>query len=188
MKELEPGHLCESDDPEIIRIAGEITGKKKSDLDKAKAIYYWVRDEVLYEVIDVVGAKGVLKRKPMRAVCIDKANLLVALCRSVGIPARYLSLDVEFKFKIKDVPRVQKHILAEINLGGEWIMADPSFDRDLSILIKPAEFGKVNWTVKSQSMTWTSIPFWLPLLVNLFFYKFMPESRKFARIIQGLRS
>lgn len=64
-----------------------------------------------------------------RGVCQDFAHLLIALCRSMGLPARYVS----GYFHDQDVPPdtiVASHAWAEVFLAGRgWLGLDPTHDR-----------------------------------------------------------
>lgn len=66
-------------------------------------------------------ASWVLMNK--KGVCAEYTNLFIALCRTVGIPARYVSGTV-YSSKIEDF---QEHAWAEIYNGKEWIPYDITF-------------------------------------------------------------
>ena len=104
MKYLEPSAFCESDAPEIRKLARKIVGKRKGRA-AAAAIFNWVQKNVDYRIIPLVGARKVLKRRPRKAMCFDKTNLFVALSRAAGIPARYVILKCDFKIRRKDLPK-----------------------------------------------------------------------------------
>jgi len=181
-KYLRPTYMCESDSKEIKRLARRIVGKRKGR-EAVKAMFNWVRDKVAYDVVDVVGAKGVLKRKPMRAVCIDKANLIVALCRASGIPARYIGADIQMKIK-KEIFKL-KHLYAEVFYNGRWHKIDPTFGRSTSNLIKPSEFERlVNFKLISKETRYDQIPKFLPFLTKIL-YRLMPSVVRFKKTIGG---
>lgn len=150
-KFCEPSYCCESDDPEIRKLAEKITRKERTPREKAEALFEWVRDTIPWNIEKIVGAKKVLERKPKQAICMDKTNLLVALCRAVGIPTRYILLDCEFDIKNPDIPRWTKHAVAEVYVNGKWVVADPSFGKHTRKVMDVSKFGKITW-VKSKNV------------------------------------
>ena len=79
---------CDFENEKIKKLAEELIKGCVSEKEKAVALFYWVRDNILYRV-------GLWNRKASetlaegKGVCTSKANLLVALLRAVGIPAGY---------------------------------------------------------------------------------------------------
>lgn len=66
--------------------------KAKSDVAKAKALFDWVaenmqRDESIMGC-GIGDAKAILESKKLFGKCTDISSVFVALCRSVGVPAR----------------------------------------------------------------------------------------------------
>lgn len=66
--------------------------KAKSDVTKAKALFDWVaenmqRDESIMGC-GIGDAKAILESKKLFGKCTDISSVFVALCRSVGVPAR----------------------------------------------------------------------------------------------------
>ncbi len=88
---LQPEALVESNHPDIISKAKEITAGKRSDIDKAMAIFAFVQQYMNYSDSHPQRNKGALSALQHRyGVCEDYAALFVALCRSSGIPARMI--------------------------------------------------------------------------------------------------
>ena len=86
---LEPQLRIESDEPEIIAKAKELTYELSSDYKKARAIFEFVNTELYYTTSEQYANKGAaaaLKNK--KGVCEEFATLYVALCRAIDIPAR----------------------------------------------------------------------------------------------------
>lgn len=73
----------------IKKKAKSLTSGLKSPLAKAIAIFRFVRDDISYSFYtnSRKGASGTLSSRSGN--CCDKANLIVAMCRSVGVYARY---------------------------------------------------------------------------------------------------
>lgn len=72
--------------------ADEITQGIKGDLERAKAIYTWVADNMTRDE-SVIGcgigdAKALLESGHLYGKCTDISSVFVALCRAAGIPSR----------------------------------------------------------------------------------------------------
>ncbi len=157
MEYLKPTNLCESNDSEIGKLAKKIIGDKKDEA-AAKALFYWVRDNVIWDIVDIVGAKAVLKRKPMRAICIDKNNLMVALCRASGIPARYIMITGRLKVKKKEIDVDMPHVGCEVLIRGKWVIADPSYGEETKSIIEVSEFGVPIWSSAKEESGMAELP------------------------------
>lgn len=76
----------------VQELALKITAESKTPLEKAKAIYLWVTEN-MYRDNDVVGcgvgdAGKAIENNIMGGKCTDISSVFVALLRSVGVPAR----------------------------------------------------------------------------------------------------
>ncbi len=85
-KYLEPELLIESDHPEIIAKAKEITAGAADSWDAAVRLSKWVGHEVRGAVPGGTSALNTLRT--MEGECGSHSRLLAALCRASGIPAR----------------------------------------------------------------------------------------------------
>ncbi|RLJ70040.1 transglutaminase-like putative cysteine protease [Hydrogenivirga caldilitoris] len=126
----------------VKELAERITADKRSTLERAYAIYEWVVENTyrdpkvkgcgpgnVNELIEVYEREGRIGGK-----CADQSSIFVALCRSVGIPARevfglrvepaYVSESLSIKRGSKDLTKAQ-HCRAEF-WAGEWIPVDPA--------------------------------------------------------------
>ncbi len=89
---LQPSARIESDHPEITSRAVQITGGAGNDLEKARAIYQFVRQHMRYDSNAACRNQGALSALRQKVgVCEDYAALFVALCRAVNIPARQVN-------------------------------------------------------------------------------------------------
>ena len=133
-RDLLPSRGVQSDAPEIIKLAEELTAGKDSTRDKAKAIYDYVAKNVTYDVKKYRNNEfewddSALKTlDSMTGVCQDYAYLAIALMRASGVEARY----VEGR---AGSPWPGNHAWVEANLDGEWVEMDPTWgsgyiDRD----------------------------------------------------------
>ena len=79
---------CQKNNTIIKELAQSLTKGKKTTVEKANAIYSYVKENIKYEnYLSSNGALETLKQKTGN--CTDQAHLIVALCRSIDIPARY---------------------------------------------------------------------------------------------------
>lgn len=118
---LAPERFIESDHPLIRTLAQELKGDSSPE-NSARAIYEWVRDNVAYAgyIEEQRGALRALQER--RGDCTEYADLVVALARSAGIPARsvggYVS-EWDFTPKAQDY-----HNWAELYISGAWRIVD----------------------------------------------------------------
>lgn len=112
--------FIESDDPTIRAFAMPL--QKNSDLDTARAIYDWVRGNLRYAGY-LEEERGALRALQDRwGDCTEYADLVVALARAAGIPARMVGGFVSTQ---DFIPRPQDyHNWAELYLDGGWRVVD----------------------------------------------------------------
>ena len=116
---MEPQPFVQSDDPRIIKQAGEITGGEKDSLKAARKLLDWVHDNLRkYPSAGIPNAVEVLQN--LSGDCNEHAVLFMALARASGIPARMdagvVLMDGKFYY----------HAWNEIYVG-QWITVDPTF-------------------------------------------------------------
>ena len=127
---------CNFKNININYLAKKLTLEYSAQQEKAKALFYWVRDNILYRVGNWnCSASETLKEK--RGTCTNKTNLLIALLRSINIPAGYGVMYVmgdEYFGPIK-IPIFKNlvslksvHIFCYIYLNNQWVKVDPSDD------------------------------------------------------------
>lgn len=130
--------------------AKSITKKYKTNFEKAVAIFNYVRDNLNYQYYYNTrkGAHKTLKTKSGN--CCDHANLIVALSRASGIPARYSNS----KYCVFGSGLRSGHVWAQIYVGGTWYSADATSSRNT--------FGHVkNWNTKTNKYDYNfhTLPF-----------------------------
>jgi transglutaminase-like putative cysteine protease len=87
---LSASKYVQSDDGQIKRTANEITNGTRYESEAVTAIMLWVSDKLTYDANAAShDASWTLKNK--RGNCENYAHLSLALLRSAGIPARYVS-------------------------------------------------------------------------------------------------
>lgn len=135
---LEAGYFVESSNEKIMRKSEEIVGDCREQVEVAKKIFYWTRDEVKYNVFskmmvkDEHKATSTLARK--NGNCMQKAVLLCSLLRAAKIPARLGFADIRnhlIPYDLKETMGTNLfvfHGFAEAYLDGKWIKMTPAFD------------------------------------------------------------
>jgi transglutaminase-like putative cysteine protease len=155
-KYLKPTARIDSDHPSIKEKAHNIIRGKREAADKAKSLFYWVRDEIKYnpflaiEFSENFRASKTLERK--QGFCIEKAAVLAAFARAVGIPARLHFADIRNYLvsnkllKVMGTNLFSYHGYTELYIKGKWVKATPAFDLKMcrKNRIIPVEFDAQN--------------------------------------------
>lgn len=137
---LAPSPWCDADHPAVRYLAHEITRGLRTPREKAVALFYWVRDEVRYTLgnWNWTASETLALRL---GTCSNKANLLVAMARAVGIPAGFHVMDIRTRnyFAGALIPMIRRvvretsvHLYATVFLDGRWVKCDATDDRPLS--------------------------------------------------------
>ena len=136
--------MCEAVDAEVRGAAAEVTRRATTPREAAVALFYWVRDEIEYTMGDWNWrASETLRLR--KGTCSNKANLMVAMARSLGIPAgfhvQYVTTPSYFSGSF--IPLVQRsvrdkaiHVYVTLFLDGRWVKCDPTDDKALSDAIE----------------------------------------------------
>jgi transglutaminase-like putative cysteine protease len=136
-----PTPFIDSDAPAVIAFARAAAGDRAEARERAVALYYAVRDGVVYtpycdfRAPDTYRASAVLAKGA--GFCVGKAALLAAAARAEGIAARLRFADVRNHLC---TPRLRAlvggdvfyyHGYVELELEQRWVKATPAFDRAL---------------------------------------------------------
>ncbi|MBW6451880.1 MAG: transglutaminase-like domain-containing protein [DPANN group archaeon] len=116
---LESSENIQSNNPNIIAIAKEITKDSIDDFEKVVKLALWVNNNLEYDMKygDVTkDALWVLNNKV--GVCAEYTTLFTAFARASGIPARYVSAQAYGEHGW------EPHAYSEVYLG-KWIPVDP---------------------------------------------------------------
>ena len=116
---LLPSRYCESD--RFFDMATEIVGDNQPGCAQVKAITEWVHKSIRYtpgSSTYPVSAAEVNRRG--EGVCRDLAQLSIALCRALSIPAR---LVVGY---LHELEPMDIHAWFEAFIGGQWYTFDPT--------------------------------------------------------------
>ena len=116
---------CQVNDPAIQSLAQSLTEGITGELEKATAIYNYVRDNIRYATYwdTAYGAKGTLDRKIGN--CCDQAHLLSALLRAAGFATRYVHGVCSFTSG-----STYGHVWVQVLIGDTWVVADPTSSRN----------------------------------------------------------
>lgn len=153
---LEPTYFIDSTSPAIIAYSKAICHGKGTDLERAIALFYGVRDDIRYDPYsledkrEAVRASSVLKRKA--GFCVAKAVLLAAGLRSQEIPARLGFADVRNHLVTQRLKALMEtdlfyyHGYIEVFLNDKWVKATPAFNLSLcqNFNVKPLEFDGIH--------------------------------------------
>jgi transglutaminase-like putative cysteine protease len=149
---LSPGRFVDSDSTNVIAFARAAVGDADSDKEKARRLFYAVRDDIYYDPYVAFGQPETYRAGRLievgRGFCIPKAALLAAGARVMGIPARLGFADVRNHLASPRLTELMGsdiftwHGYAELYLGGRWIKVTPSFNLGLceKFRVKPLEF------------------------------------------------
>jgi transglutaminase-like putative cysteine protease len=127
--------------------------------ENAKLIYYAIRDNFLYDPyhldisINALIATEIIQKN--RAWCVEKALIMVACCRAIGIPARFGFAIVTNHIGVEKLTSYLKrneivfHGYVEVFLEKKWIKCTPAFDKRVCRL---SGVTPLNWDGKNDSM------------------------------------
>lgn len=124
--------------PTVQALADEVTDGAISEWDKLYNIHEWVAGNIHYDE-DALYGRDTCYIKPddvikyRRTICAGYANLLIAMCHAVGLPARGVS-----GFCYNGVENAQEfvnnieggsfdHEWSEVFVSGEWIIVDATY-------------------------------------------------------------
>jgi len=138
---LAPTPMLDADHPAVAAYARERAAGAADATKAAVRLFYAVRDDLRYDPygvsIDADSMRASLALAARRGWCVSKAALLVACCRSLGIPARMGFADVRNHLSTARMRETMKtevfywHGYGSIRLGERWVKATPAFNREL---------------------------------------------------------
>jgi|AGTN01.1.fsa_nt_gi Transglutaminase-like enzymes, putative cysteine proteases len=130
-KHLIPGEFIDSDDKNIIDLAGTLKADG-NDFKTAENISRYVTKNIKFDRSPKMNGRTPLASEVLeskKGVCRDYANLMTALLRASGIPAKNIS-----GLSLKNLKRSSdwsssggSHAWVEFCIGKEWYFADPSW-------------------------------------------------------------
>lgn len=118
-----PSRYCQSD--RLQKFATAEFGMLPRGYGRVLAIQEWVRRHVTFQVGSSNGSTSAMDTIIERGgVCRDFAHLMIALCRAVNIPARFVS-GIDYGADPALGP-TDFHAYVEVMLSGRWYLFDPS--------------------------------------------------------------
>ncbi len=154
---LKPTEFLDFDNESVREYAEANSADAMNEREKAIKLYYAVRDGFQYNpnILDLrregLRASDLLTRK--RGYCVEKAVLLAASARAVGIPSRLSFYNVRNHIATDKLEKILRknylvfHGAAELFIDGKWLKTTPAFDKRLCdyLKVEPLEFdGKAD--------------------------------------------
>jgi transglutaminase-like putative cysteine protease len=149
---LRPTQFIDSDAPAVAEYARSTIGDAATDVERGGRLYYAVRDPIRYDPYAIGFDLSAYKASAVLAAqvgfCIQKAILLAAVARAVGIPSRLGFADVRNHLTTERLRKLMGtdvfafHGYTELYLDGRWVKATPAFNRSLCerFKVRPLEF------------------------------------------------
>lgn len=148
---------CWTCTPDIRKVIDQVAGPHKDDLDKSRALTYWVRKHIRYISINS-GGRGYTPRLPATVLasrygdCKDQAQLLAVMLRALGLPVWLVTLGAQDDGQIVEVVPSPwgTHAILMVEIAGKqhWIDTTatqagwnflPRSDRDRVVYITRGE-------------------------------------------------
>lgn len=118
-----PSRYCQSD--RLSKFAVDQFGQLPQGYARAQAICDWVRQNVTFRSNTSVGTTSAVDTLIERVgVCRDFAHLMIALCRAINLPARFVT-GTDYGANPTLGPS-DFHAYVEVYLGNRWFIFDPS--------------------------------------------------------------
>ena len=139
---------CPVNNAKIKALVKSLTRGLTDKIDKAKSLFNYVRDNVIYSYYydSKLGAVGALNAKTGN--CVDQAHLLVSMYRTAGFKARYVHGTCLF------ADGIFGHVWTQVLIGNTWVCGDPINHKN--------SLGKVlYWNTNSYKLNgrYASLPF-----------------------------
>lgn len=145
---LRASRNCPVGNGQIKALVNSLTSGLTSNIDKAKAIFNYVRDYVSYDYYYNTHKAAVKTLNSKSGNCVDQAHLLVCMYRTVGFQARYVHGTCVFS------DGVFGHVWTQVLIGNTWVVGD-SINRN-NALGKITNWNTNNYHIKAK---YASLPF-----------------------------
>jgi transglutaminase-like putative cysteine protease len=125
---IQPEVHIESANPQIVALASELSQGKSNVCQQVRAFYEYIGNDLVYTYNGRNwGAQAALG--PMGADCTEYADLLVALSRAQGIPARYFEGLLFLDKKTGAIAKIE-HAWPDVYMPVVgWVALDPTLGR-----------------------------------------------------------
>jgi transglutaminase-like putative cysteine protease len=118
-----PSRYCQSD--RLAAYAFALFGHLPQGYSRARAVCDWVQQHVQFRSNSSSGTTSAIDTLVERVgVCRDFAHLMIAMCRAINLPARFVTGTDYGADPALGPPDF--HAYVEVYLGGRWYMFDPS--------------------------------------------------------------
>ena len=134
---LRPTPDIDSDNRALIKKARSLTKGQRETAERAKSLFYFVRDGIKYNPYRFTLAPGDFRASDTLirgdGFCVQKAVLLIALARAIKIPGRLLLTDIrnhlapQRKIEVKGT-NLFLHGYCELHIEGKWVKVTPAID------------------------------------------------------------
>ncbi len=138
---MRPTFTIESEHEAIIDCARSVTSDCRTDSEKIRQLFYFVRDSIRYNIFMISVFEEDFKASRVlewgKGYCVQKAVLLTALGRAAGIPSRLVFAQIrnhrvpEHIVRITGTNIFPRHGYNQFHIDGKWITAAATFDRNL---------------------------------------------------------
>ena len=137
----------------------ELTVNVDETLEKARRIFYFVRDKIRYNVYSERSVDSDFKASHVltkgEGYCVQKAVLLVALARAASIPARLRFAEIRIHHTARSLAEKRGsnifpcHGLTDLYVNGRWVKATPTYDTEYC---KKAGIASVEFDGQSDAL------------------------------------
>ncbi len=154
---LIPTYFLDCEQQKVQAFAQKHMGTTDDPIEQAKSLYLAVRDGWKYNPFQIDLRKPALKASDMftrdHGYCVEKANLLAATGRALGIPTRLgfaivkNHIGAEKLHKLFRTELIVFHGYCEFFLEEKWVKATPAFNAELcaKFHVSPLDFdGKTD--------------------------------------------
>ena len=118
-----PSRYCEAD--RLRRFAGREFGHLRPGYWRVQAIHDWVRQRTVFTPGTTNSSSSAMDTLVEQVgVCRDFAHLMIALCRAINIPARFVT-GIDYGAALQLGPP-DFHAYVEAYLGDRWYLFDPT--------------------------------------------------------------
>ena len=124
----QPELHIESGNPQIQLLSANLSKEKETTCEQIQAFYNYVGDELIYTYNhNNWGAQATIGN--MGADCTEYSDLMIALSRAAGIPARYYEGLLYLEDPNTEIAETE-HAWLDVNLPGiGWVAMDPTLGR-----------------------------------------------------------
>lgn len=159
---LQKSIYCDFDHTAVAGLAKDLANGEPDPVRATLAVFRHVRDNIRFG-FDLVRVKASETLAKGYGVCWNKSLLLVALLRSIKIPARMAYNPVKREFMrpamgdaCQTLTETINHCFTQVQLNGEWIAADATLDAPTyHKLFSPQVPWGIDWDGKQDMQLYT---------------------------------